>query len=115
MTSSHSGQGSGAKGRVSARLFPPNLPARLNRVMNFPMTPGNEPPLMDRVLGWIPFVVSAALVATAVHLALRQPVLGLVLGELALVLLIPQFLHRRRLRRVLRSGDVNAVLSAWES
>jgi hypothetical protein len=79
------------------------------------MTPGNEPPLFERVLAWVPFVVSAALVATALDLALRQPVLGLVLGELALVLLIPQFLHRRRLRRVLRSGDVKAVLSAWES
>jgi hypothetical protein len=38
-----------------------------------------------------------------------------VLAELSLVLLIPQFLHRRKLRRVLRSGDVDAVLSAWEA
>src|SRR5262245_54599168 len=77
------------------------------------MTPRTEPPLFQRILGWVPFVLSAALVASALQLAFRRPALGLVLAELSLVLLIPQLLYRRRLRRVLRSGDVNAVLSAW--
>ncbi|HVW26903.1 MAG TPA: hypothetical protein VHC69_16160, partial [Polyangiaceae bacterium] len=79
------------------------------------MTPETEPPLLERALSWVPFVVSAALVAAAVDLAIRRPTLGLVLAELSLVLLVPQLLQRRRLRRVLRSGDIDAVLSAWES
>jgi len=77
------------------------------------MLPDPEPAPFERALAWVPFVLSAALVATVVDLAMRRPTLGLVLGELALVLLVPQLLQRRRLRRVLRSGDVNAVLSAW--
>src|ERR1700742_3129856 len=79
------------------------------------MTPDTEPPPLERALSWVPFVVSAALVAAAVGLAIRRPTLGLVLAELSLVLLVPQLLQRRRLRRVLRSGDIDAVLSAWES
>jgi hypothetical protein len=77
------------------------------------MTPEAEPPLFERALSWVPFVVSAGLVAAAVDLAIRRPTLGLVLAELSLVLLVPQLLQRRKLRRVLRSGDVDAVLSAW--
>jgi hypothetical protein len=79
------------------------------------VTPVDPPPLFERALSWVPFVVSAALVATAVDLAVRRPALGLVLAELSLVLLIPQLLQRRKLRRVLRSGNVDAVLSAWEA
>ena len=73
------------------------------------------PPRFDRLLGWIPFVGSAALVATAIDVAVKRPAVGVVLFEIALVLFVPQLLQRRKLRRVLRSGDVNAVLSAWES
>jgi hypothetical protein len=79
------------------------------------MTPETEPPLLERALSWVPFVVSAGLVAAAVDLAIRRPTLGLVLAELSLVLLVPQLIQRRKLRRVLRSGNVDAVLSAWES
>jgi hypothetical protein len=75
----------------------------------------SEPPLLERALSWVPFVVSAALVATAVDLAIRRPVVGLILAELSVILLVPQLLQRRKLRRVLRSGDVDAVLSAWEA
>jgi hypothetical protein len=74
-----------------------------------------EPPLFERVLAWVPFVLSAALVATAIDLAVRRPLLGLVLAELALIVFVPQLLRRRKLRRVLRSGDADAVLAAWES
>ena len=79
------------------------------------MVPHSEPPFLEKATSWIPFVLSAALVATAIDLALRRPTLGLVLVELVLVLLVPQLLQRRKLRRVLRSGDVDAVLSAWEA
>jgi hypothetical protein len=78
------------------------------------MIPEPEPAPLEKLLAWIPFVLSAALVATVMDLAIRRPTLGIVLAELALVLFIPQLLQRRRLRRVLRSGDVDAVLSAWE-
>jgi hypothetical protein len=77
--------------------------------------PGSSPPLFERALSWVYFVVSAALVASAIDLAVRRPMLGLVLAELALVLMIPRLLQRRKLRRVLRSGNVDAVLAAWES
>lgn len=70
---------------------------------------------LARFLGWVPFVVSAALVAASIDLSIRRPLLGLVLAELALALTLPQILARRRLRRVLRSGDVDAVLHAWEA
>ncbi len=79
------------------------------------MPPDPDTPLADRITAWGPFVISAGLVATAIHFAIERPTLGLVLLELAMVVLIPQLLQRRRLRRVLRSGDVEAVLSAWES
>jgi hypothetical protein len=79
------------------------------------LTPVNPPPLFERALSWVPFVMSAVLVATAIDLTVRRPALGLVLAELSLVLLIPQLLQRQRLRRVLRSGNVDAVLSAWEA
>jgi hypothetical protein len=69
----------------------------------------------ERALAWVPFVLSAALVASAVDLAIRRPLVGVVLVQVALVLLVPHFLRRRKLRRVLRSGDADAVLSAWES
>jgi hypothetical protein len=79
------------------------------------MSPEGEPPFLERTLSWVPFVLSAALVAAAVDLSIHRPTLGFVLAELALVLLVPQLLQRRKLRRVLRSGDVDAVLSAWEA
>lgn len=75
----------------------------------------SEPSFLQRILSWGPFVVSAALVATSIDLSIRRPLLGLVLAELALVLFLPQVLARRKLRRVLRSGDVDAVLHAWEA
>lgn len=79
------------------------------------LNPSEPPSVFERALSWVPFVLSAMLVATAVDLALRRPALGLVLAEVALLLLVPQLLQRRRLRRVLRSGNVDAVLSAWKA
>ncbi len=68
----------------------------------------------ERLLGWLPFVGSAALVAAAIHLSFQRPLLGLILVELALILFVPQFLARRKLRRMLRAGNVEALLSAWQ-
>jgi hypothetical protein len=66
-----------------------------------------------RLLAWLPFVASAALVAIAIQLLFRSPVLGGLVLALAVIVLVPQFLSRRRLRRVLMSGDINAVLAVW--
>jgi hypothetical protein len=59
------------------------------------------------------FVLSAALVALAIVTAVHQP-LNAALGALLVVLMmVPSYLARRRVREVLRSGDVRSVLSAW--
>lgn len=81
--------------------------------MNPPLQP--TPPLGLRLYAWIPFVASAALVSFAVHLAVRDPIVGAGLGAMAVVLLLPQYLARRRLRRLLVGGNVDAILSAWKA
>jgi hypothetical protein len=68
-----------------------------------------------RVLSWLPFVTSAGLVSFAIHLALRDLVLGVGIALLALAVLLPQYFARRRLRRLLMGGDVDAILGAWKS
>jgi len=71
------------------------------------------PPLPVRVLAWAPFVASAALVAALFDLGLREPAVGLFLAGLTLLPFLPRLLERRRMRRLMRSGDVDAVLAAW--
>jgi hypothetical protein len=71
------------------------------------------PPLGARLLAWAPFVLSAALVAMSFRVALRDPLTGFLFGALVALTLLPSYLARRRLRRVLRSGDVRSVLQAW--
>jgi hypothetical protein len=78
------------------------------------MLPLTEPPLGSRVAAWIPFVGSAALIAYALHLALDYPAPAVLAGALALVWTAPAFLARRRMRHLLRSGDADAVLAAWD-
>lgn len=70
-------------------------------------------PWSARLLAWLPFVVSAALVALAIHLLFRSPVLGVVVLVLAGLAILPELLSRRRLRRILMSGDIDAVLAVW--
>jgi hypothetical protein len=68
--------------------------------------------------GWrarVTLVASAALVALAVHVAIREPWVGVVIGAIALVVVLPQIRARRRMKRLLISGDVEAVLAAWET
>jgi hypothetical protein len=61
----------------------------------------------------MPFVLSAACAAAAIALVLRDPWMAAVLGALVLTLFLPRYLARRRVRQVLRSGDVQSVLGAW--
>jgi len=77
------------------------------------LSPDNDEPRETRILRWIAFVASAVLVAALLQYAHSEPwFAGAVLG-IALVLGGGRWLSRRRLRRVLRSGDVIAVLRSW--
>lgn len=71
------------------------------------------PPLRARVVAWLPFVASAALVSFAIHLALRTPWLALIFAGASLAILAPQLAARKRAKKLLISGNVEAVLSAW--
>jgi hypothetical protein len=77
-------------------------------------SPLAEPSLRARLFGWVPFVGSAALVAYALHLAIEHPGPAFLLGILALTWLVPSWRARRRMRRLLRSGNADAVLDAWD-
>ena len=57
--------------------------------------------------------MSAALAAFAVRLAAREPLTAIVLAALIGGSMLPAYLARRRMRDVLRSGDVVSVLAAW--
>lgn len=78
------------------------------------MHPPSRPGLLDRAMVWGPFVASAALVAMGLHLAVHSPKLSLVLIALAGLAFVPQVRARRRVRRLLESGDVEAMLGAWQ-
>src|SRR5688572_22411766 len=77
------------------------------------MQPLEPPPLRARVLAWIPFVASAGLVAFGIQLALEAPMMAALLALLAALVLVPQLVARQRVRRLLVSGNVEAVLQAW--
>ena len=59
------------------------------------------------------FVLSAAAVSLALHIALREPWLGAALGVLLLGFGVPQLRARQRLRQLLSSGDLRAILEVW--
>jgi hypothetical protein len=71
------------------------------------------PPLAAKILAWAPFVLSAALVAMAVHMAARDPLTAALFAVLTVLIVLPGYLARRHVREVLRSGDVHSVLNAW--
>jgi hypothetical protein len=72
--------------------------------------PGNG---NSRVFAWIAFVASAALVAAGLRFALHEPIAAGVFLGLLLLMALGRWLTRRRLKRVLKSGDVIAVLQSW--
>lgn len=73
----------------------------------------DEPGVVARVLTWALFLASAALAAAALRFAWYQPIItAIALGGIVVVL-GARWLSRRRLMRVLRSGDVNSVLRRW--
>jgi hypothetical protein len=79
------------------------------------MLPVGPPKVRLRILAWLPFVASAALIAFGIHLAMSSPGLGLVLLAFALVIYLPELYSRAKVRRMLVSGDVEAVVRAWDA
>lgn len=68
---------------------------------------------LERLPRTLAFVVSAALAAVALHVAWQRPDLAAAFLGAAAVLLAARWFSRRRLRRLLLSGDVDAVLARW--
>jgi len=68
---------------------------------------------MARIVRVIVFVGSAALAAIGLRLAWREPVVVAVVLGAACALLGYRWAARRKLIRVLRSGDVRALLERW--
>src|SRR5262245_43667972 len=58
-------------------------------------------------------IASAAIVAFAVHIGMRSPALGLMLLALFALTQLPVAFRQARLRRLLRSGALAAVLEAY--
>lgn len=77
------------------------------------LSPGND--REGRVLFWIAFIVTAALAAAAVRFSLHEPLIAAAVLALALIAGFSRWLSRRRLHRVLRSGNVIAVLQSWSA
>jgi hypothetical protein len=75
-----------------------------------PFADDTRPPRWPVAAG---FVASAALVAVALELAWRHPVVSPALAGLLVSLVVSRWFSRRRLRRILLSGDVRSVLDRW--
>jgi uncharacterized membrane protein len=72
-----------------------------------------KPSAGSRAWAWSRFVLSALGVSLALHLALRQPWAGAVLLFGAVAFGVPQFRARQRLRQLLSSGNLSAILDVW--
>jgi hypothetical protein len=72
-----------------------------------------KPTVGSRAWALARFVMSAAGVSLGIHLALREPWLGAVLVLLLVGFGVPQLRARQRLRALLSSGDLRAILDVW--
>jgi hypothetical protein len=73
-----------------------------------------EPPT-SQFLPKLMFVVSAAVAALALRLAWDEPLAGAVALVAIITLVFARYLSRRRTQRMLRSGDVEMIISRWSS
>jgi hypothetical protein len=73
-----------------------------------------EPP-PSQFLPKLMFVVSAAVAALALRLAWDEPLAGAVALLAIVTLVLGRYLSRRRTQRLLRSGDVETIISRWSS
>jgi hypothetical protein len=72
-----------------------------------------KPTAGSRVWALCRFVLSAAAVSLALHLSLSEPWLGAVLIAILVAFGLPQLRARQRLRELLCSGDLRAILDVW--
>lgn len=72
-----------------------------------------KPSVGSRAWAWTRFVLSAAGVSLALHFAIAEPWLGAVLLIATVALGLPQLRARQRLRELLSSGNVGAILEVW--
>jgi hypothetical protein len=73
----------------------------------------STPPASGMFLARTTFVLSAAAVAFGIHSAAHRPLAASLVVMVVLAMAIPGYVARRRIRDVLRSGDVHSVLTAW--
>lgn len=66
-----------------------------------------------RIFYWIVFIVSAALAAAALRYSIHEPLIAVFVLAGAAFVGLSRWYSRRRLHRVLRSGNVIAVLQSW--
>src|SRR5689334_18548457 len=59
------------------------------------------------------FIASAALAAATLRLSWQRPLVSVAVLAGAAVVVVVRWLSRRRLRRLLLSGDVRSVLDRW--
>lgn len=79
------------------------------------MTP-SPPDLMSvhgRGWAWARLVLSAFAAATMIQAMRLEPWLALPLAVFGSMILVPQLLARKRLRRLLTSGNVSQILAVW--
>ncbi len=67
-----------------------------------------------RPLAIIPLFISSLCIVLLARMSLEDPRYLVPTVAVAAITLLPAFLARRRIRRVLRSGDVHGVLRAWQ-
>lgn len=70
---------------------------------------------MRSVLKTLAFVASAALAAALLRFAWFDPMVAVTLLGAILVVAVGRWISRRRIERLLRSGDVQGVLRRWSS
>jgi len=63
----------------------------------------------------VPLFVSSLCVVWLLHMSAQDPRFLVPAACVVAVTLLPAFLARRRIRRVLQSGDVHGVLRAWQT
>jgi len=73
----------------------------------------NDEPGSGRWLRWLAFIASAAFAAAALRFAWFEPIPAAILLGAFLLFFAFRLLSRRRLRRLLKSGDVSSVLERW--
>jgi hypothetical protein len=72
-----------------------------------------KPTMGSRAWALTRFVLSAAGVSLALHFALQEPWLGVILAFALLGFGLPQLRARQRLRDLLSSGDLRSILDLW--